>query len=151
MSFDKKKYQAEWMRQWRAKHPELAKAKYLRSNKKRSEAGKFRAHYLKNKTRYAENGRRRAQGIKLEVINNYGGKCACCGESNLIFLAIDHIDGGGRKHLESLGINAGCIFHRWLKKNNFPQGFQVLCHNCNFAKSNGGCPHQLELKIINEL
>jgi len=34
-------------------------------------------------------------------------------------------------------------FYRWLVENDFPEGFQILCHNCNFAKSHnpGGCPH----------
>jgi len=32
----------------------------------------------------------------------------------------------------------------WLKKNNFPPGFQVLCANCNFAKRNSRyCPHEI--------
>ena len=28
-----------------------------------------------------------------------------------------------------------------LVSRGFPAGYQVLCHNCNFAKSHGGCPH----------
>jgi hypothetical protein len=34
-------------------------------------------------------------------------------------------------------------------QNNFPEGFQILCHNCNFAKgfprNNGKCPHENKL------
>jgi hypothetical protein len=33
-------------------------------------------------------------------------------------------------------------FYRWLITNNFPDDFQILCHNCNYAKSHGGCPHK---------
>jgi len=30
----------------------------------------------------------------------------------------------------------------WLKRNYFPTGFQLLCHNCNLAKGfYGKCPH----------
>ena len=37
---------------------------------------------------------------------------------------------------------AGASFYRWLKQNRFPPGLQVLCHNCNLAKSAyGSCPH----------
>jgi hypothetical protein len=33
--------------------------------------------------------------------------------------------------------------YRWLVKNNFPKEFQILCHNCNFAKFRlGTCPHE---------
>jgi hypothetical protein len=33
----------------------------------------------------------------------------------------------------------------WLKRNNFPSGYRVLCMNCNHGrKRNGGiCPHEL--------
>jgi hypothetical protein len=32
-----------------------------------------------------------------------------------------------------------------LIKNNFPDGFQVLCHNCNMSIGlYGYCPHQTE-------
>ena len=80
------------------------------------------------------------------VLAAYGGKCTCCGEWRKIFLAIDHVDGKGNEHRRSLstGKYTGSSSHlyRYLIKNNFPPTFQIHCHNCNFAKSNGGCPHQ---------
>ena len=37
------------------------------------------------------------------------------------------------------------FIYDWLKKNNFPPGFQVLCGSCNFAKGKyGSCPHTWE-------
>ena len=82
---------------------------------------------------------------KLAVLAGYGGKCECCGESESMFLAIDHIEGGGRQHLKSLGVGGG-VFYKWLRKNKFPPGFRVLCHNCNMGRHlNGGiCPHKLQ-------
>jgi hypothetical protein len=56
-------------------------------------------------------------------------KCAC-GESRLYALAIDHIDDKNRK-----GPDGGSKLYLWLEKNEFPEGFQVLCHNCNSLKS----------------
>jgi ssDNA-binding Zn-finger/Zn-ribbon topoisomerase 1 len=35
--------------------------------------------------------------FKSAVMKEYGGKCICCGESNIVFLTIDHIDGSGAK------------------------------------------------------
>jgi len=32
--------------------------------------------------------------------------------------------------------------YRWLKKQGYPKGYQVLCFNCNFASAWGVCPHQ---------
>lgn len=74
------------------------------------------------------------------VLKNYGMVCACCGESNPIFLSIDHINGGGEKHRKEIGRK----INRWLVKNNFPTGFQLLCYNCNCGRNlNGGiCPHK---------
>lgn len=82
--------------------------------------------------------------LKTAVMEYYGGGvCSCCGEDELAFLSIDHIDGGGNQHRKSLGLG-GAVFYKWLKRNGFPSGFQVLCHNCNHGKHvNGGiCPHQ---------
>ena len=73
-------------------------------------------------------------------------KCKCCGEDTEQFMCIDHIDGGGNKHRNELkkgGQPGGANTYRWLIVNNFPKGFQVLCHNCNLAKGfYGSCPHE---------
>ena len=79
--------------------------------------------------------------------------CNCCGETITAFLAIDHI--AGKKQMNSepelvkLGYSSkleGGHLQSWIKKNNFPKGFQILCHNCNFAKGIPGnknkCPHE---------
>jgi hypothetical protein len=81
---------------------------------------------------------------KLEVLKAYGGlRCACCGETELAFLSIDHMNGGGSKHFQALR-NEGLNFYKWLKANGYPPGYQVLCFNCNHGRHiNGGiCPHQ---------
>src|ERR1019366_4483037 len=38
-----------------------------------------------------------------DFIAAYGGKCACCGETERIFLTIDHIGGGGAEHRRQFG------------------------------------------------
>lgn len=84
--------------------------------------------------------------IKQEAFYAYGGKCACCGETEPNFLSIDHVYGGGRKHRELIHSShgGGSGIYRWLKQERYPQDgrFQVLCHNCNFAKRLGQCPHR---------
>lgn len=91
-----------------------------------------------------EQRREARQGVRKEALQAYGGetpKCACCGEETLHFLALDHINGGGRKHRQETG---GGGFYSWLRRHNYPAGFQVLCHNCNLGRQfNGGtCPHK---------
>ena len=84
--------------------------------------------------------------VKREVFEKYGGcKCACCGDTEIVWLSIDHIDGGGNKHRKELKNKCGVNFYNWLKKQNYPDGYQVLCMNCQFGKHACGiCPHQLK-------
>ena len=90
---------------------------------------------------------KRLQAVcRTQVFEAYGGhKCNCCGESEPMFLSIDHIDNNGAEERRSgLYAGSGVGFYQWLRKNKFPSGYQVLCMNCNTGKhKNGGvCPHQ---------
>lgn len=83
--------------------------------------------------------------VKLQCLIHYGGsppKCACCGENNPKFLTIDHIDGGGESHRNIIKRYGGAFYY-WLRRNGFPEGYQILCYNCNCgrAKNGGICPH----------
>jgi len=87
--------------------------------------------------------RRRTAAYRKRVIDHYGGVCACCGEDKLEFLCMDHVNGGGNEHRRELKTRGGNAIYRWLVKNNCPDDFRVLCHNCNFALgAYGYCPHQ---------
>ena len=84
--------------------------------------------------------------------------CNCCGETfHVDFLAIDHIT--GKKQMDSepelvrMGYNSkldGLDLVNWITCNDFPEGFQILCHNCNHAKgmkkNNNKCPHEIAHK-----
>lgn len=79
----------------------------------------------------------------LEFVAAYGGRCFCCGETEPMFLSIDHVNGGGLLHRKAAGMY-GTNFYRWLKKNGFPKkGLRLACLNCNLGRQrNGGvCPH----------
>lgn len=78
--------------------------------------------------------------LKLEVFDNYGGpKCNCCGETQIEFLTLDHMHNDGHQH--RLEVGAGV--YQDLRKKGYPEGFQVLCMNCNWAKGHyGECPHK---------
>lgn len=79
---------------------------------------------------------------RLETLDAYGGQhCVCCGETELVFLALDHINGGGTAHRKALGRSSHAMYLS-LKRQGYPEGYQVLCHNCNWGKHvNGECPH----------
>lgn len=73
-----------------------------------------------------------AYGLKIEVVTHYNPevKCSRCQENDVHALTIDHVHGGGREHLKSLGIEGGYQFYQWLKDNDYPPGYRVLCWNC---------------------
>lgn len=77
--------------------------------------------------------------LRAEAIEAYGGVCACCTEAQIEFLQIDHLGEDGRAHRRELGYTE---IYSWLRARGWPTGFQVLCANCNWAKTLGGCPHQ---------
>lgn len=90
---------------------------------------------------------KRSQAVcKDAVFTAYGGyKCACCGETEAMFLSIDHVHNDGNVERKAgLYSGNGTGFYQWLRKNGFPKGYQVLCMNCQVGKhKNGGvCPHQ---------
>lgn len=76
--------------------------------------------------------------LRAEILRAYGGECACCGESAPKFLAIDHINSDAHKEHTRTG---GSTFYGRIKRRGFPPEYQLLCHNCNAAKAQGGCPH----------
>lgn len=82
---------------------------------------------------------------RLEALEHYGGcppKCSCCGENRPEFLQIDHVNGGGTKERKTRRYNH---LAAWLVRRGFPDGFRVLCANCNMARSAYGlCPHEAE-------
>jgi hypothetical protein len=131
-------YAKEWRREhreyfrvssgeWQRNHPEYVK--------------KLHREYRRTNLEYVrEESKKWAQKCRLLVLDHYSNgtmTCAICGEDNINFLTIDHINGGGRRHLRE--IRAGSIA-QWLstqyrKTGEWPQGFQVLCANCNSIKS----------------
>jgi hypothetical protein len=98
-------------------------------------SAKRRASYLVNRDRMLDQQRSHRQEVKAEVFKHYSqGQvvCAMCGESRSACLSIDHINGGGTQHLRKVG--SGSAFYWWLRKHNYPEGFQVLCMNCQYVK-----------------
>lgn len=80
---------------------------------------------------------------RREVIEGYGGECACCKEAELAFLTIDHVNGGGHKHRKTKEGHALYTRLRAALPERDP-AYQVLCWNCNSAKHfQGACPHTL--------
>ena len=79
---------------------------------------------------------RRLKGMVVSHYSKGTMKCIECGFSDMRALTIDHINGGGVAHAKIVG--NGTNFYRWLKVHNYPEGYQVLCMNCQFLKRYDG-------------
>ena len=124
---DRSKYQSEW---------------YQRNKKKKAEyAADWRR---KNPSATKLIWARTLQKLRLEVLSAYSkGKphCACCGEDEMMFLALDHVNGGGNNERKNGGGSYGV--YRRLRAAGYPKGYRVLCHNCNQAIGHWGrCSHK---------
>ena len=123
----KKKYTKEqwneYQRNWRRRNPE--KARFNDKKTKQKNIGRIRDYRRVWVLR-----------VKTEVLTHYGrGKleCTLCGEKRLPCLSIDHINGGGTRHMKSLN-KFGQRFYRYLKTESFPSGYRTLCMNCQFME-----------------
>jgi hypothetical protein len=113
----------------------LSDQKYYQNNKLEL----FQRHLAWRKANselYHQRLRENHRKLKREIFNIYGGCiCANCKISDIDVLTIDHIQGGGTQHRKKLSGNGlGATFYHWLKRNNYPKGYQVLCFNCNIKK-----------------
>ena len=76
-----------------------------------------------------------ADGVRHEVIEAYGGECACCHNTFIPHLTLDHVEGGGRQ--ERMKRDQRSIYReirRGLREGVKDDRFQILCWNCNSAK-----------------
>ena len=94
--------------------------------------------------RAQELNRVRYMKAKADLITLYGGACVCCGEAEFAFLTLDHVNGDGAAERKALGYtpNPSTFMRRMVKAGKQDPRYQVLCFNCNCAKSDSrDCPH----------
>ena len=129
----------KYRKKWRDKNKEKLKKDVNEWRKENPE--KYRITHNKN-------SRDERERKRMKILIHYGGnppKCACCGETIIKFLTVDHINNDGAKHRKEIYTKSwGGDITRWLTKNNYPEGFRILCWNCNCGRAhNGGiCPHK---------
>lgn len=132
-----KEHSIKYRNEYRADHPE-----YFKEYRK-----KYYAEHKEELNQYAKRERIR---IQFEVFSHYCNgipycQCPYCEETNIQFLTIDHIDNKGNEQRRKTNCGTGAIMYRWLRDNAYPEGYQVLCFNCNSGKfrNSGICPHEI--------
>ena len=139
MPFKNTKKAKEWWKEYSKKPHVIARRKELKEQYKKE--GKYSTTYYRKKYR-------------IMCIEHYSGgsnQCGCCGENKIEFLAIDHINGGGRKHQKEIKSKYASLAI-FLFRNNFPSGFRILCHNCNSSLGYYGyCPHNKEIDSVHRV
>jgi len=120
--------------------------------------GKFRIRYGRLGQLRIDNtckpcrGRAEYSRLKLEMLEAFGWKCACCGEDHPQFLSLEHIQGIapyylGSKYRKTRGDKKQTStyqLYRMAKKDGWDRTkYECLCFNCNFADGHyGACPHR---------
>lgn len=95
----------------------------------------------KMKVYYKETYKQKLAELRLRLIQGYGSKCNCCGESMIEFLDLDHVNNDG--HIDRKQFSWTAMYKKVIAEN-FPPQYQILCSNCNQGKrrNNGICPHK---------
>lgn len=136
----RREYQRAWYEKNKKDISTKHKAKYFGARRERI-LESHRKYYHANRVAQTEANKRRNYERRKRVIDFYGGKCRCCGESNYMFLAIDHVNNDGAQERRGRFHGGTSIIYKIIREG-FPAKYQVLCHNCNSAKGYyGHCPH----------
>jgi hypothetical protein len=133
---------AEWKKRWTkeyAKNPKrialVGSPEYKEYMRKYSYEYRRREGYKKNKNQRTREVRAL---LRLEILSYYSNGaivCSCCGYGDVRALDLDHIKNDGGSHRKAIGRRGATYeIYAQLKREGFPEGYQVLCRNCNWIK-----------------
>ncbi len=87
---------------------------------------------------------------KKEVLTYYGSNklaCVICGEARIACLSLDHINNDGAEERKKLNLVGGNNFYIWIQKQNYPEGYQTLCMNCQYIKRDAFYAHKIYMEM----
>ena len=95
-----------------------------------------RNHWQKVGTTKLSSARAWRLRIREEMLEAYGRKCACCGETNSIFLTLDHIGGMTDKNHPWSHLRRGTGIYGQLKKMGWPKApLSIALHELQLGSS----------------
>lgn len=128
---------------WEA--PELSRQRIKESHARNSMTLRAyeKTHAAEHRVRNNRYMKKHRQKMREAILNAYGHRCVCCGETEEAFLTLEHVNGDGAAHRKLHGVNK---VYADVIAEGFPDKYTLLCWNCNCAKRNGKhCPHEFQL------
>ncbi len=85
----------------------------------------------------------RFKQAKQIAIDRLGGKCSCCGITDIRILTVEHKKGNGINERKILGTRQ--IYRKIAQINDPFEDYDCLCCNCNYSKYHFGiCGHKIK-------
>jgi hypothetical protein len=121
-------------REWRRQNPERVKAGQDRWRARNPGEAARRTAIWRAANRERALAAQRACNRKLKdaAYAAYGGyQCACCPETIEAFLSLDHVNNDGAEDRRK---NDRRKLYKWLEREGYQPGFQVLCMNATLGR-----------------
>lgn len=141
----------EYQKELKIRKPEYAEKRrldnknwYHKTKDARRElvAARAKRYWHSDLERNREKARLEASRKKDAVMEMYGGKCNCCGETIRKFLTLDHVNNDGAEQRKT--IKNEKVYRKLFREKIIDNRYQVLCFNCNSGRhiNKGVCPHK---------
>ena len=120
-----KEYTKKWAKEHPDKRREYRRKEYLKA--------KMDKNLMKKRIKIKKDWELR---LKIEVLSHYSNnkiECQKCGTNDVRILVLNHERGGGSRDRKQLN-KYGMAFYNYLKRQNYPSGFNVLCRNCDWIE-----------------
>jgi hypothetical protein len=123
-------YHRKYSRKYRKEHREEVltyQKKYYKEHREWLRLYR-RKRYLEDREKAARCSQKGHWGLKIKLIDLFGGCCRMCGCSDPRVLQINHINGGGMKELKMEGKK---FYRKILTGERSTKDLELLCANCN--------------------
>lgn len=114
-------------------------------NNRDKQIAKAKKNHQENRERTNAINRKSVKKLFNEILDHYGHECFIC--KSIDKLCVDHIGGCNKNEEYKMGISLWI----WIRKNNFPLGFRILCSKCNLLDGMLRSHKNLEINSIDEL
>ena len=151
MAHRKEEDKKEYMVKYRENHKEEIKTCQKRYNENHQKERE--EYYNKNREKILNQNKEYNKQIKIQALNILGScNCIICGNINLNYLTVDHIDKTGS--LDRKNIINGKNFYSFLSNGLYPaeklSNLRILCYNCNCGRRKEYLTVSYELQTIQQ-